>query len=111
LPGCALLRYLTGVAETLRILDPTAPGPRELRPLAPAVPSLAGRVLGLRVDDTWQSFTHFADYLKEEAMRRWRVRDVITFDPGIRYGTTEEERRKVEGFVRAIDMAVVGLGT
>ena len=95
----------------VRVLDPTASGPRELQPLAPQVASLAGKVLGLRVDDTWQSFTHFADYVREEAVRRWQVRDVIAFDPGIRYGTTEEERRKVEGFVRAIDMAVVGLGT
>ena len=99
------------MSETIRILDPTAAGPRESKPLAPAVPWLAGRVLGLRVDDTWQSFTHFADYLKEEAMRRWHVRDVVVFDPGVRYGTTEEERRKVAGFVRDIDMAVVGLGT
>ena len=99
------------MASTIRILDPTAAGPREAKPLAPPVPALAGRVLGLRVDDTWQSFTHFAEKLREEALRRWRVRDVILFDPGVRYGTTEEERRKVEGFVRDIDMAVVGLGT
>jgi len=105
------MRYVGSVANTIRVLDPTAAGPRESKPLAPAVPSLQGRVLGLRVDDTWQSFTHFADCVKEEAVRRWRVRDVVVFDPGVRYGTTEEERRKVEGFVRAIDMAIVGLGT
>jgi hypothetical protein len=65
----------------------------------------------LRVDDTWQSFTHFADYVKEQAVQRWGVRDVVVLDPGVRLGTTDEERRKVEGFVRDIDMAVVGLGT
>jgi hypothetical protein len=99
------------VPPTIRVLDPTAAGPLQLEPLLPGLPTLAGRVLGLRVDDTWQSFTHFADYLREEALRRWRVADVVVFDPGTRYGTTEEERRKVEGFVRDIDMAVVGLGT
>ena len=98
-------------SATIRVLDPTAAGPRDLHPLAPSLAGLEGKVLGLRVDDTWQSFTHFADYLREEAVRRWRVRDVVVFDPGTRYGTTEEERRKVEGFVRDIDMAVVGLGT
>lgn len=97
--------------STIRILDPTAEGPRDLRPPAPPVPSLAGRVLGLRVDDTWQSFTHFADYVREQAVGRWGVRDVVVLDPGIRTGTTDEERRKVEGFVRDVDMAVVGLGT
>jgi len=99
------------VSRTIRILDPTASGPRVFKPLAAPPSSLAGLVLGLRVDDTWQSFTHFADYVKEEAVRRWCVRDVVVLDPGIRYGTTEEERRKVEGFVRDIDMAIVGLGT
>jgi len=99
------------VSQTIRVLDPTSKGPLDLKPLAPAVPSLEGRVLGLRVDRTWQSYTHFAEYLQEESRRRWRVRDLVLFDPRVRQGTTEEERRKVEGFVRAIDMAVVGLGT
>ena len=39
------------------------------------------------------------------------MRDVVIFDPDIRIGTTDEERRKVAGFVRDIDMAIVGLGT
>lgn len=105
------MRYRRGMAEVLRVLDPTAPGPDDLLPLASPVPSLEGRVLGLRVDSTWPSFTHFAESLREEAARRWRVRDVVVFDPGRRHGATEEERRKVDGFVRDIDMAVVGLGT
>jgi len=96
---------------TIRVLDPTARGPAADLPLAAPVAALAGRVLGLRVDDTWQSFGHFAERLREQARQRWGVRDVVVFDPGTRNGTTEEERRKVEGFVRAIDMAVVGLGT
>ena len=99
------------MSATIRVLDPTSPGPSELRPPAPGVASLEGKVLGLRVDDTWQSFTHFAELVREEALRHWRVRDVIVFDPGTRHGTTEEERRRVEGFVRDIDMAIVGLGT
>lgn len=105
------MRYPPGMANRIRVLDPTATGPRERKPLAPPLTDLAGKVLGIRIDDTWQSFSHFAERLREESVRRWNVRDVILFDPGTRYGTTEEERRKVEGFVRDIDMAVVGLGT
>jgi hypothetical protein len=99
------------MTATIRVLDPTAAGPSQQMPPAAGVASLEGRVLGLRVDDTWQSFTHFAEVVREEALRRWRVREVIVFDPGTRHGTTEEEQRRVEGFVRDIDMAVVGLGT
>jgi len=39
------------------------------------------------------------------------VRDVVVFDPDTRIGTTDEERRKVAGFVRAVDAAIVALGT
>lgn len=96
---------------TIEILDPTGAGPQDLSPLGPRLESLRGRVLGIRIDDTWQSFTRFADLVSSEARRRWGVRDVVLFDPGIRIGTTEEERRKVDGFVRQVDAAIVGLGT
>ena len=95
----------------IEILDPTAAGPEQLSPLAPALRSLSGRVLGIRTDRTWRSFTDFADTLRAEAPRRWGVRNVVCFDPGSRIGTTDEERRKVAGFVRAVDAAIVGLGT
>ena len=96
---------------TIEVLDPTASGPQQLLPLAPGVDGLRGRVLGIRADHTWRSFTRFADTVRGEALRRWGVRDVVLFDPGIRIGTTEEERQKVAGFVRAVDAAIVGLGT
>ncbi len=95
----------------IEILDPTATGPSELRPLASPIETLRGKVLGVRKDRAWQSFTVFAGVLQAEAPKRWGVRDVVIFDPGIRIGTTEEERRKVAGFVRTVDAAVVGLGT
>ena len=97
--------------ETLTILDPTACGPRELLPLPARLPGLAGKVLGLRIDDTWQSFTTFANRFARLARERVGVRDVVLFDPDVRIGTTDEERRKVAGFVRDIDAAIVGLGT
>jgi len=96
---------------SIEILDPTAPGPRDLNPVAPALEGLQGRVLGIRADRTWRSFTRFTETLHAVAQQRWLVREVIRFDPGVRIGTTEEERRKVAGFVRAVDAAIVGLGT
>jgi hypothetical protein len=97
--------------ETIDILDPTAPPPHGAAlPTARPV-SLAGTVLGIRRDRVWLSFTHFTDLIAEIARARWKVRDVVFFDPGVRIGTTEEERRKVAGFVRAVDLAIVGLGT
>ncbi|MBI3785727.1 MAG: hypothetical protein HY270_20230 [Deltaproteobacteria bacterium] len=97
--------------STIEVLDPTATGPSDLLPLAPPVDTLRGKVLGIRRDRTWRSFTIFADVVRQEAPQRWGVRQVILFDPGVRIGTTEEERQKVAGFVRGIDAAIVGLGT
>ena len=96
---------------SIQILDPTASGPCESIALPNRLSSLEGKVLGLRVDDTWQSFTTFANRFARLARERLRVRDVVFFDPDVRIGTTDEERRKVAGFVRDIDAAIVGLGT
>jgi len=98
-------------AASIEILDPTASGPLERLPLPVPLPSLTGKVLGLRIDDTWQSFTRFANRFARLARERLGVRDIVVFDPDIRIGTTDEERRKVAGFVRDIDAAIVGLGT
>lgn len=98
-------------SATIEILDPTVSGPLERLPLPERLPSLAGKVLGLRIDDTWQSYTRFANRFAEIARQRLGVRDIVVFDPDIRIGTTDEERRKVAGFVRDIDAAIVGLGT
>ena len=97
--------------DLIDVLDPTAPAPRGAAQPAARLRSLAGKVLGIRRDRVWRSFTHFTDAIAEVARTRWQVRDVIFFDPGVRIGTTEEERRKVAGFVRAVDAAIVGLGT
>jgi len=93
------------------VIDPTALAPHAAAQPAPRLRSLAGKVLGIRRDRVWRSFTVFSEHIAELARTRWRVRDVIFFDPGVRIGTTEEERQKVAGFVRAVDAAIVGLGT
>src|SRR5262245_22223534 len=97
--------------STIEILDPTASGPLERLAMPDRLPSLAGKVLGLRIDDTWESYTRFANRFAALARERLPLRDIVVFDPDIRIGTTEEERRKVAGFVRAVDAAIVGLGT
>lgn len=93
------------------VLDPTAAGLTDLAPLAPPLTTLEGRVLGVRADRTWRSFQHFAQVLQREAPRRLGVRDVVLFDPGVRVGTTAEERDKLRGFIHSVDAAIVGLGT
>ena len=98
-------------AERITVLDPTAMGPRERMLLPEKLATLRGKVLGLRADRTWRSFTRFAERARVLAAERLGVSDVVLFDPGIRIGTTEEERRKVAGFVRDVDAAIVGLGT
>jgi len=96
---------------SIDILDPTAPAPHAAARPTRRLPSLAGKVLGIRRDRVWQSFTHFSDHIAALARTGWHVRDVVLFDPGVRIGTTDEERQKVAGFVRAVDAAIVGLGT
>jgi hypothetical protein len=96
---------------TIRVLDPTVGGSTQLLTPVERLATLRGQRLGIRVDRAWQSFSHFAGHLQRMARERLGVRDVLIFDAGVRVGTTEEERRKVAGFVRDIDAAIVGLGT
>jgi hypothetical protein len=98
-------------SPTIDVLDPTASGMQQLHDPVPRLQTLRGRVLGIRADRTWSSFLRFADYVEEVAEQRWGVRRVVRFDPGVRIGTSEEERRKLAGFVREVDAAIVGLGT
>jgi hypothetical protein len=96
---------------TIEILDPTSRGPLERLSLPARLTGFDGKVLGLRIDDTWESYTRFANRFAELARERLPLRDIVLFDPDIRIGTSEEERRKVAGFVRQVDAAIVGLGT
>jgi hypothetical protein len=96
---------------TITICSPVALGPTDVKPLAPAVASLAGRVLGIRVDRAWQSFHRFADEVARLARTELGVADVVIFDPETRIGTPEAESAKVAAFARTVDAAIVGLGT
>jgi hypothetical protein len=96
---------------TIDILSPVALGPSEARPLAPSLPTLEGKVLGIRVDRAWRSFLQTADELARLARAELGVRDVVLFDPETRIGSPEAESGKVVAFARRVDAAVVGLGT
>jgi hypothetical protein len=96
---------------TIDILSPVALGPAEARPLRPRIPTLRGRVLGIRIDRAWRSFHVFADELATIARTRAGVRDVVLFDPDVRLGSPDAEGAKIAAFARGVDAAVVGLGT
>jgi len=95
----------------IRVLDPTVRPAAEGALVVARLETLRGKILGIRVDRAWRSFGHFANRIAVQARDRLGVAKIVTFDPGIRIGTTEEERRKVAGFVRDVDAAIVGLGT
>lgn len=96
---------------TLQILSPVALGPSEARPPAAALPSLAHKRLGIRVDRAWRSFHWVADEIATYARERLHVRDVVFFDPDVRIGAPETETDKIRVFASDVDAAVVGLGT
>lgn len=96
---------------SIEILSPVALGLSESKPLAPRVATLAGRVLGIRIDHAWRSWWQAADEIARLARTELGVRDVVVFDPESRIGRPEDESAKVAAFARGVDAAVVGLGT
>src|SRR5207249_3682497 len=95
--------------RTIDILSPVALGPSEAKPLAPRLPTLRGKVLGIRIDRAWRSFHVYADELGRLARERLGVADVVVFDPETRIGTPEAESGKVVEFARRVDAAVLDL--
>jgi hypothetical protein len=96
---------------SIEICSPVALGPAEARPLAARVPTLRDKVLGIRVDRAWRSFHVVADEIASFARQTLGVRDVVVFDPDVRLGSPAQESAKIAAFARAVDAAVVGLGT
>ena len=96
---------------TIQVLSPVALGPAQTKALAARVPSLRGKVLGIRIDHAWPSWWRYADELKALATDQLGVRNVVIFDPESRIGAPEAESAKVVAFARSVDAAVVGLGT
>src|SRR5439155_728253 len=71
---CALTRkgpsLHEGSMRTIDILSPVALGPAQAKALAPRLPTLRGKVLGIRVDRAWRSFHVYADELGRLARER-----------------------------------------
>ena len=95
--------------ERIRILDPTAPPPEVDMDPGPPAGSLAGKTVGIRYDQTWQSFL--------EVMAEWGPRlekagaTVRWWDaPGRVSEEGERTRRELADFVEEVDVAIVGLG-
>lgn len=95
----------------IEILSPVSVGPEGTNKLAGALPSLAGKRLGIRRDSAWRSFEVFAEELGRLARKELGVAEVVMFDPEARIGTPEQESARVEAFAKEVDAAVVGLGT
>ena len=96
---------------TITICSPVALGPTDVKPLAPAVASLAGRVLGIRVDRAWQSFTASPTRSRGSPATELGVarrRDLRPRDPHRHARGREREGRRLRAHV---DAAIVGLGT
>src|SRR5206468_680719 len=95
--------------RTIDILSPVALGPSEAKPLAPRLPTLRGRVLGIRVDRAWRSFHVYADELARLARERLGVADVVVFDPETRIGPPEAESAEVRAIARQRFDELIGL--
>ena len=95
--------------ERIRVLDPTASPPEVSTAPGPAAGPLAGRRVGIRFDQTWQSFLH----VKAEWTRSLEAlgATVIAWNAGNRIGEEGERTRKeLEEFADDVDIAIVGLG-
>src|SRR2546430_10877050 len=95
---CALTRkgpsLHEGSMRTIDILSPVALGPAQAKALAPRLPTLRGKVLGIRVDRAWRSFHVYADELGRLARERLRDADGVVFHPETRIGTPQAESGK-----------------
>ncbi len=95
--------------ERIRVLDPTAPPPQASADPGPDAGSLAGKTVGIRYDETWQSFFHVRDEWIERLTSAGAT--IRLFDARGRIGEEgERTRRELEEFADAVDIAVVGLG-
>jgi hypothetical protein len=93
----------------IKILDPTAAPPEVSPDPGPDAGPLAGRRVGLRTDETWQSWEWVLDEWRREldgagaTVQVWTARNRIG-DIG------DQTFRELEDFARDVDVAIVGLG-
>jgi hypothetical protein len=93
----------------IAVLDPTAPPPETDRGAGPDVDTLAGSLVGIRLDRTWRSFEWVADEWAQSFGRDGAT--VRLWCAGNRIGDEGEmTRTELDAFADAVDLAVVGLG-
>jgi len=92
------------------VLDPTASSANDITSPGPDAGALAGRTVGIRLDEIWRAWDWIADIWAEEfrrsgaTVRFWRSSQGRTGAEG------ERVARSLEEFLDAIDIAVIGLG-
>jgi len=95
--------------STGTVLDPTAGSAKDIASPGPDAGVLAGRTVGIRLDEIWQAWDQVAEIWAEEfrragaTVRFWRSSQGRTGAEG------EAVARSLDAFLNAIDIAVVGL--
>lgn len=93
----------------ITVLDPTAAPPEVDPQPGPDAGPLAGRVVGLRTDETWDSWEWVLDEWRRELDAAGA--DTRTWVSGNRIGEGGEQTfRELDAFARDVDVAIVGLG-
>lgn len=95
---------------TGKVLDPTAVRTDDITSPGPDAGVLAGKTVGIRLDEIWRAWDWIADIWADEfrragaTVRFWRSNQGRTGAEG------ERLARELDEFLDAIDVAVVGLG-
>jgi hypothetical protein len=98
-----------GAMARITILDPTATPPELTPEPGPDAGSLAGRLVGLRTDETWQSWEWVLDEWKQSLDAAGA--SVRVWNAGNRIGDEGERTfQELDEFAASVDVAIVGLG-
>ena len=93
----------------VRVLDPTAAAPETAPVTEPDAGTVAGKVVGIRLDRAWRSFEWVADEWRQTFAALGAT--VKLWVAGSRVGEEgERTRAELEAFADGVDVAVVGLG-
>jgi hypothetical protein len=93
----------------ITVLDPTATPPEVTPTPGPDAGPLAARRVGLRTDETWQSWEWVIDEWKQSLAAAGA--DVRVWNAGNRIGAEGERTfQELDTFATDVDIAIVGLG-
>jgi len=93
----------------ISVLDPTAPPPEISLDPGPAAGSLRNKRVGIRIDQTWQSWLQVTDEWQRSLTDAGA--ELVWFDAGNRIGDEgDRTRQELDTFAGEVDVAIVGLG-